>query len=125
MTETLGTRTWPVEVRLKSAEKALEIDFDDGTTFRYPAELLRVESPSAEVQGHSADQRTWVAGKRFVAISRIEPVGHYAVRLYFDDDHSTGIYSWSYLYELGRDQAARWQGYLDQIAARGLKRDPF
>ena len=125
MTEPLGTRQWPVEIRLKTADKALEIDFDDGSSFRYPAELLRVESPSAEVQGHGPSQRTWVAGKRFVAIAKLEPVGHYAIRIHFDDGHATGLYSWSYLYELGRDQDARWRAYLDQIEARGLKRDPF
>lgn len=123
--ESVGTRHWPVEVRLKTAEKALEIDFDDGEIFRYPAELLRVESPSAEVKGHGPGQATTVPGKRFVAIAKVEPVGHYAIRLYFDDGHSTGIYSWTYLYELGRDHEARWAAYLAQVEAKGLKRDPF
>lgn len=125
MSEALGTRHWPVEIRVKTADKALEIDFDDGATFRYPAELLRVESPSAEVQGHSPGQKTIVPGKRFVGIAKVEPVGHYAIRIHFDDDHSTGLYTWSYLRELGRDRDARWSAYLDALDAKGLKRDPF
>ena len=123
--DSLGTRQWPVEVRLKAAEKALEIDFDDGRTFRFPAELLRVESPSAEVKGHGPGQGVTVAGKRFVAITTVEPVGHYALSLRFDDGHATGIYSWTYLYELGRDMDARWADYLARLEAAGLKRDPF
>ncbi|MGH6718016.1 MAG: gamma-butyrobetaine hydroxylase-like domain-containing protein [Alphaproteobacteria bacterium] len=112
-------------MRHKTAEKALEIDFDDGRTFRYPAEFLRVESPSAEVKGHGPGQAQTVPGKRFVAIARVEAVGHYAIRLHFDDGHGTGIYSWTYLYELGRDGEARWADYLAQLAAKGLGRDPF
>ena len=88
---------WPLEIRVKQAEQRLEIDFDDGQTFTYPAELLRVESPSAEVQGHTPSQKVTVPGKRRVGIVRLEPVGNYAVRIVFDDGHSTGIYSWSYL----------------------------
>ena len=117
-----GTGPWPVEIRVKRAEKALEIDFDDGTSFRYPAELLRVESPSAEVQGHSASQKVTLGGKRQVGITELEQVGNYAVRVIFDDGHSTGIYSWPYLHRLGRDQAAIWQAYLDAVTAQGLSR---
>ena len=125
MAERYGSEHWPLEVRLKTAEKLLEIDFDDGTSFGYPAELLRVESPSAEVQGHSPSQKQIVAGKRFVAIAKLEPVGNYAIRIHFDDSHNTGIFSWGYLYELGRNRAALWQAYLANLEKRGLKRDPF
>ena len=119
-----GTRHWPVEIRLKTAEKALEIDFDDGARFRYPAEFLRVVSPSAEVQGHGPSQRVTVPGRRHVAIMAVEPVGNYAVRLKFDDLHDTGIYSWSYLYEIGQEQEKLWAEYLAALEARGLSRDP-
>ena len=118
-----GTR-WPTEIRLKKAEKRLEIDFDDGKTFSYPAEFLRVESPSAEVMGHGPDQKKTVPGRRHVGIMALEPVGNYAVRISFDDMHSTGIYSWHYLYELGLKKDALWQGYLDALETQGLSRDP-
>ena len=118
------TERWPVEIRLKQAERILEVDFDDGTSFRLPAELLRVESPSAEVQGHGPTQKQIVAGRRHVGIIALEPVGNYAVRIKFDDLHDTGIFSWRYLYELGRRQDELWQAYLDALAARGLSRDP-
>lgn len=114
---------WPLEIRVKRAERRLEIDFDDGTTFGYPAELLRVESPSAEVQGHGPSQKVTVPGKRRVGIAELEPVGNYAVRIVFDDGHSTGIYSWSYLHKLGREQDRIWQDYLDRLTAQGLSRD--
>lgn len=90
--------------------------------FELPAELLRVLSPSAEVQGHSPEQRVTVPGKRNVAISRIEPTGNYAVRIVFDDGHDTGIFTWNYLHELGHEKAQRWQSYLDELAAKGLSR---
>jgi DUF971 family protein len=120
----LGTRHWPTEIRLRQAEKILEIDFDNGVTFRLPAELLRVESPSAEVQGHGPKQKQLVAGRAQVGITSLEPVGNYAVRILFDDLHDTGIYSWSYLYELGERQQELWDNYLKALAARGLSRDP-
>ena len=115
---------WPVEIRLKSKEKALEIDFDDGSSFRLPAEILRVESPSAEVQGHVPSQKQIVAGRRHVGIMGVEPVGHYAIRIRFDDLHDSGIYSWAYLYELGRRQDELWAAYLTALEERGLRRDP-
>ena len=115
---------WPVEIRLKSLEKALEIDFDDGARFKLPAELLRVESPSAEVQGHVPGQKQIVSGRRHVGIMGVEPVGHYAIRIRFDDLHDSGIYSWGYLYELGRRQDELWSAYLSALEERGLKRDP-
>ena len=114
----------PTEIRLKTEDRALEVDFDDGNRFRFPAELLRVESPSAEVQGHGPGQRTIVAGRRHVGIMKIEPVGNYAVRLHFDDLHDTGLYSWDYLYELGRNQERRWRDYVAALEDKGLSRDP-
>ncbi|HVJ53687.1 MAG TPA: DUF971 domain-containing protein [Aliidongia sp.] len=119
-----GDERWPVELLLKRAEKRLDIRFDDGTRFELPAEYLRVESPSAEVQGHGPGQKTLVAGRAHVGIMALEPVGHYAVRIQFDDLHDTGIYTWRYLYELGSDYPARWQRYLDALAAQGLSREP-
>ncbi len=92
---------WPVEIRLKKAEKALEIDFDDGRTFSFPAEFLRVYSQSAEVTGHTPGQRVIVAGRRHVGIMELVPVGNYAVQIKFDDLHDTGIFSWDYIYEVG------------------------
>jgi DUF971 family protein len=124
MTNPLGAQHWPTEIRLKKAEKALEVDFDNGVSFRYPAEFLRVESPSAEVQGHGPHQKQRVPGRRHVGIMELEPVGHYAVRILFDDLHDTGIYSWTYLYELGERQETLWQAYLQALAAQGLSRDP-
>jgi DUF971 family protein len=120
----LGTRFWPVEIRLKGADKALEIDFDDGRKFSLPAEYLRVESPSAEVKGHNPAERKIVPGRRHVGILEIETVGNYAIRIKFDDLHDTGIYTWNYLYELGEGYEARWSNYLSEVAARGLSRDP-
>ena len=114
----------PTEIRLRRAEKCLEVDFDDGDKFSLPAEYLRVESPSAEVQGHGPKERKIVPGRRHVGILSVEPVGNYAVRLVFDDLHDTGIYSWDYLRVLGREQALRWQAYLKALAVRGLSRDP-
>jgi len=115
---------WPVELRLKKAEKLLEVAYDDGSRFRLPAEYLRVESPSAEVQGHGPGQKTLVAGRAHVGIIALEPVGNYAVRITFDDLHETGIYSWAYLYELGVEYEARWRAYLEGLAANGLSREP-
>ncbi|MGC1410827.1 MAG: DUF971 domain-containing protein [Acetobacteraceae bacterium] len=114
----------PTEIRLNKAERVLHVAFDDGSRFALPLEYLRVESPSAEVQGHGPSQKQIVPGKRAVAIIRIEPVGNYAVRLTFDDLHDTGIYSWEYLHELGREQDRRWVTYLSALETRGLSRDP-
>jgi DUF971 family protein len=120
---TPGAERWPVELRLKRAEKILEVAFDDGRRFRLPAEYLRVESPSAEVQGHGPGQKQLVAGRAAVGIDAIEAVGNYAVRLRFDDRHDTGIYSWRYLYQLGLEQEQRWQDYLAALAEAGLSRE--
>jgi DUF971 family protein len=119
-----GKTPWPVELRLKKAEKLLEIGFDDGRRFRLPAEYLRVESPSAEVQGHGPGQKTVVPGRAHVGIIGLEPVGNYAVRITFDDLHDTGIYSWAYLYQLGVEHDKRWRDYLAALAAKGLSREP-
>ena len=122
--EAEGTAHWPLEIRLGKAEKVLEVAFDNGVTFRFPAEFLRVESPSAEVQGHGPSQKSTVAGRRHVGIMGLEPVGNYAIRIKFDDLHDTGIFSWRYLYELGENQEALWQAYLKALAAKGLSREP-
>jgi DUF971 family protein len=114
---------WPVELRLKQDKRTLEVSFDDGARFSLAAELLRVTSPSAEVQGHSEAQRKTVGGKRNVQILKIDPVGNYAVRLGFDDMHDSGIYSWTFLRELGLNAEQRFQSYLDDLAAKGLDRD--
>ncbi len=123
-TDDFKTEHWPTEIRLRKQEKILEVDFDDGSRFALPAEFLRVESPSAEVQGHGPDQKTLVAGRRHVGIMGVEPVGNYAVRIKFDDLHDTGIFSWAYLYRLGREKDQLWQAYLDALAEHGLSRDP-
>jgi DUF971 family protein len=112
----------PTDLILHRASHLLEVAFDDGSRYRLPCEYLRVESPSAEVQGHSPDQRVWIAGKRDVNISAIEPVGNYAVVLRFNDGHETGIYTWSFLKELGEQQEARWARYLEALAAQDLSR---
>jgi DUF971 family protein len=115
---------WPTELRLHKDRKSLTIAFDSGESHTLAAEYLRVKSPSAEVQGHAPEERKTVPGKRDVAIMEVQPIGNYAVRLVFDDMHSTGIYSWDYFRDLGRNHAAYWQAYLDELAAKGLTRDP-
>ncbi|GAA6155986.1 gamma-butyrobetaine hydroxylase family protein [Pyruvatibacter sp. HU-CL02332] len=122
-TQTTQNRPWPTEIRLKKSERVLEVDFDDGTSFAVPAELLRVESPSAEVQGHGAGQKKTVPGKRMIAINQVEPVGSYAVRLIFADGHDSGLFTWDYLYELGRDADARMSAYISALEEKGLSRD--
>jgi len=117
-------QAWPTELRLHKDRKTLSVTFEGGERFELPAEYLRVKSPSAEVQGHSAEERKTVPGKRDVGIIEVLPVGNYAVRLVFDDMHSTGIFGWDYLRELGRNYAAYWQDYLDELASKNLKRDP-
>jgi DUF971 family protein len=114
---------WPVEIRLPKDRRTLRVAFDDGRSFDLSAELLRVASPSAEVQGHSEAERKTVGGKRNVAILSVDPVGNYAVRLGFDDMHSTGIYSWAFLRDLGENAERRLQDYLDDLQAKGLDRD--
>ena len=118
-----ATTPAPTEIRLKSEERILEVDFPGGISWRFPAELLRVESPSAEVQGHSPEQKKTIPGKALVAITAVEPVGHYAVKLVFDDMHDTGIYTWEYFYELGPRIDEVWNNYLADIESKGLSRD--
>ena len=115
---------WPTELRLRKDRKTLTVVFDDGETFDLPAEYLRVCSPSAEVQGHSPSERRTVGGKQNVEILEVHPVGNYAVRLVFDDMHSTGIFSWDYLLELGRNREDNWRRYLADLAAKNLSRGP-
>ncbi len=114
---------WPTEIKLGDGGRRLTVSFDDGCRFDLAAELLRVLSPSAEVQGHSRRERKTVGGKRNVAIIGVDPIGTYAVRLSFDDMHSTGIFTWTYLHELGRDQPDKWVEYLREVEDRGLSRD--
>ena len=113
---------WPVEIRLSADKRTLTVGYDSGEQFAVPAELLRVSSPSAEVQGHSAGERKLVPGKQDVGISRIEPVGNYALKLHFDDGHNTGLFTWAYLLKLGRNRDALWQGYLKELNDAGLRR---
>ncbi len=114
----------PTEIKLHRVSRILEVRFDDGQAFQLPCEYLRVYSPSAEVRGHGPGQEVLQVGKEEVNIRSIEPVGNYAVRLIFDDGHASGIYSWSYLYELGTRQAQYWQAYLDALKAAGHERKP-
>lgn len=115
--------SWPTEIRLSKDRRTLHVAFEDGARFALPAELLRVESPSAEVQGHHPSQKTLVAGKAAVEILRVEPVGNYAVRLGFDDMHDTGLYAWDYLRELGEQRDAKMQAYEAALAEKGLSRE--
>ena len=115
---------WPVQLRLIRAEKRLDVEFDDGKKFSLPAEYLRVESPSAEVQGHDPRNKVTVPGRIHVSIMELEPVGNYAIRIKFDDLHDTGIFSWAYLYELGEKSETLWAQYLSALAAKGLSREP-
>jgi len=114
---------WPTELRLKDQGRVLQVRYESGATFDLTAEYLRVTSPSAEVQGHSEEERVTVAGKRNCSIIGIEEVGTYAVRLTFDDLHSTGIYTWDYLYELGSRHGEKWAFYEAELQAKGLDRD--
>jgi DUF971 family protein len=117
-------KIWPTELRLHKDRRTLTVAFDSGQSFDLEAEYLRVKSPSAEVQGHSPDERKTVPGKKNVMILEVQPVGNYAVRLVFDDLHSTGIYSWDYLHELGREHPRYWRDYLDELAQKNLSREP-
>lgn len=121
---TTNSQAWPTELRLAKDRRTLTVAFEDGKRFELPAEYLRVSSPSAEVQGHSPAERQTVGGKRHVEIMEVLQVGNYAVRLTFNDMHSTGIYNWDYLYNLGRDYAANWQAYLAELAAKNMTREP-
>ena len=119
-----SAKTWPLEIRVKSKEKVLEVDFDDGASFAIAAEILRVESPSAEIQGHGSGQKVTLAGRRHVSILNVEPVGNYAIKISFDDLHDTGIFSWQYLYDLGTNQEDLLNSYEARLDELGLSRDP-
>jgi len=112
----------PTEIKLRKESRLLAVTFDDGAAFDFTLEYLRVHSPSAEVKGHGPGQETLQVGKQDVAITAIEPIGHYAIRLVFDDGHDTGLYSWTYLRELGDNMGAYWQAYLDRLKAAGYAR---
>lgn len=114
----MSALAWPTELRVNPDRNALHITFDNGDGFALPAEYLRVESPSAEVQGHGPKQKQVVVGKEAVKIARLEPVGNYAVRIIFDDGHDTGLYSWDYLHELGRDYNKRWAAYREAARSK-------
>ena len=115
---------WPTSIDYDPAQKTVTVSFDSGDRFALAAEYLRVESPSAEVQGHSPSEKQTVPGRQHVGIITMEPVGNYAVRITFDDLHDTGIFSWRYLHELGREHTERWARYLEALARKGLSRDP-
>nr|WP_283534980.1 DUF971 domain-containing protein [Methylorubrum extorquens] len=123
MEPTVMSERWPTEIRLSGDKRILTVAFDGGGRFELPAEYLRVSSPSAEVQGHSPAERKVLGGKRDVAILSVEPIGNYAVKLFFDDMHDTGIYGWDYLFDLGREYRNRWSTYLRELEERGLTRD--
>ena len=114
--------SWPTELKLDKDKSVLTVSFDDGAQFALPAELLRVLSPSAEVQGHSPEQRVTVPGKENVRIQKLEPVGTYAVRITFDDGHNTGLYVWDYLRDLGENHETCLRSYLNELAEKGLSR---
>jgi len=118
------TDAWPSELRLHKDRRTLTVSFGGGERFDLPAEYLRVKSPSAEVQGHSEEERKTVSGKKNIGIMEVLPVGNYAARLVFDDMHSTGIFGWDFLRDLGRNYAPYWQDYLDELAAKNISRDP-
>jgi DUF971 family protein len=124
MAGTDKTAATPTEIKLHQKSRVLEIAYANGKIFSLPCEFLRVYSPSAEVRGHGPGQEVLQTGKKDVAITRIEPVGTYAVQFFFSDGHDTGIYSWDYLYDLGMRQDDLWQRYLDRLAAAGASRDP-
>ena len=115
---------WPLQLTFKRETRVLHVSFDDGTSYELPAEYLRVESPSAEVQGHGASTKVTVPGKRNVSVAAMEPVGQYAVRIIFDDGHDTGLFSWSYLQELGAQKSRKWFEYETRLKQQGLSRDP-
>lgn len=115
---------WPTDIRLSKADKALSVTFESGETYTLSAEYLRVESPSAEVQGHSPDEKKTVWGKKLVGATGVEEVGNYAIRIIFNDGHDSGIYTWDYLYSLGKNYDGIWATYLKDLEKEGLSRDP-
>lgn len=122
MTATAEKTPWPTDIEVNKADKTLTVAFDDGQAFTFTAEFLRVHSPSAEVQGHSPEERQTVPGKKSVGIIGVEEVGNYAMKIIFDDLHDSGIYTWAELYKMGRDHDAMWDAYLKELAEKGLSR---
>ncbi len=116
-------QSWPTELRVTPGGRSLRVTFENGRSYELSAEFLRVSSPSAEVQGHSAAERKVVGGKRLVAITAADPVGHYAVKLRFSDGHDTGLFTWSYLHQLGAEHDTLWAAYLGELQGKGLSRD--
>ena len=110
----------PIGIKLRTVSRVLEVAFDDGSQFQLPFEYLRVYSPSAEVRGHGPGQETLQVNKQNVAVTKVEPVGHYAVRLIFDDGHDSGLYTWTYLYELGSTHTEKWRRYRERLAELGI-----
>lgn len=119
----IDSTSWPTEIRLDKGKRLLTVTFGSGDQFAFDAEFLRVHSPSAEVQGHSPEQRQTVPGKRGVEISAIDPIGNYAVRITFDDGHNTGLFTWDYFRSLGIDRDVLWAAYLSDLAQKGLGRE--
>jgi DUF971 family protein len=115
----------PTSLKLRTVSRVLEVNFEDGSQFSLPFEYLRVYSPSAEVRGHGPGQETLQIGKQNVRITKVEPVGHYAVRLVFDDGHDSGLFSWKYLHELGTDREAKWAHYLARLDDLGIRYEPL
>jgi len=113
---------YPTKLTIRKDKRSLEIEYENDETYEISAEMLRVLSPSAEVQGHSPEQRKIIGGKKNVQIMKMDPVGNYAVRIIFDDMHDTGIYSWSYLHKLGANNSELWENYLEELAGKGGKR---
>lgn len=113
---------WPTELRVAKDKRTLFVVFDNGASYELPSEMLRVMSPSAEVQGHSRKQRKTVGGKHNVEIMRVEPIGNYAVRIVFDDMHDSGLFTWTYLAELGANKQIKWAEYLAELEEKGLSR---
>ena len=124
MSDTYGFKHQPTEIRVNRDDKALEVDFDNGKKFSLPAELLRVESPSAEVQGHAPDEKRIIAGRKHVNIMEVAAVGNYAITIKFDDLHDSGIYSWETLYNFGENHDTIWGEYEKNLEANGLSREP-
>jgi DUF971 family protein len=124
MTQEAAQESWPTELRLNPDKNALRVAFQDGNSESLPAEMLRVMSPSAEVQGHSPAERKLVGGKSRVTIQKVEPVGNYAVKLVFSDGHDTGLFTWPYLYDMARRKEELWAAYITEMEAAGLSRDP-
>ena len=119
----MSAQSWPTELRLGKDRRTLVVAFDDGAQFELTAEMLRVMSPSADVQGHSESERKTVGGKRNVSIIKVDTVGNYAVRIGFDDMHDSGIYSWAFLREMGENAEEKFASYLTDLSAKGLDRD--